>query len=260
MAILSTDITIPVLCPIQFAEPADTEFYPYQQHYVGKLNTDTDFMMLIPPAWGADGTAIYLKAYNVKGALVTSYTLTKATNGAFHYAHTEIIISDFNDAQIVQFNLLRGSTSLATSVYYETFPKYTKHLKRIAFTNSANDWNVVFTGRTFRVTIECGFNPNDYAAKSSKQDFQDQSWTNQTIYAQPYDTEVLSIGGNQGIPNWLYKKLNAILMCDTISILDGASYINYELAQGAELEKIDQTYDGLARYKVELQRTNTFAQ
>ena len=253
--IYSSQIVIPPLCPIQFSEPKEVEFYPYQKHYVGKLNVASDFMIMIDSVLYASANAITMIAFNVKTLrTIKTYTLTKhELSTGIYYAKCSLSGLTSTNQEIIMFSINIDDEVLADSLYY-VIPKYTKNLKTIGYSNSENDWNTVFGD--FRIDVECGFNPNDLRAKGMKEDYQEQDMMNKVIYSQPYSTEILSIGGNQGIPNWLYEKLNAIFMCDEITI-NGESY---SVAQGADLEKIDQTYDGLARYKIELQKENNYAQ
>lgn len=253
--IYSANITIPALCPIQFREPAETVLYPMSQYYAGKFNASTDFMFLINSTLFADSALLTLAVVNTAGKVIKTYSITKYTlSTGNYYAKCAIALSDFNSHELITFKLYSGSTLLATSVLYESKPRYVKHLAKIEYTNSENDWNTVFGN--FAIYVEAGFHPNDFKAEGMKEDFQDQEITNQVIYSQPYETETLSIGGHQGIPNWLYLKINAILLCDGVKV-NGETYSQ---AQGAKLEKIDQTYDGLGRYKIELQKENTYAQ
>ena len=250
----SSDIVIPILCPLQFSSPSELEFYPYQQLYVGKLAAPTEMMVLISGALNSGGD-ITLRAFNIYGALRKTYLFEKQVlSSGQYYAKGYLTPADFNTGEILTFKLFGGDTLLADSVYYEANPRYTKDLKTITFSNSINDWNTVFG--VFSITVECGFNPNDFKAKGAKEDFQDQNYLNEIVFSQPYATEVLTVGGTQGIPNWLYEKINGILMCSSIDIVG----VNYEVAAGATFDKIDQTYAGLARYGIELQKSDNFVQ
>lgn len=249
-------VTIPTLCPIQFAEPTDSSYYPYQDSYIGKLNVDSTIMFLITQGDYVAQDECTLLMFNAKTKKLISITyMTKVQLSASYHYVTATLDGTLAANTLVYFEIqYAGDDSIARSLIYEAKPKYTKHLKTIGYTHSENDWNTVFGN--YAISVECGFNPNDFKATADTENYQDQNVVNNIIYGQPYSTEILSIGGNQGIPNWMYEKLNAIFMCDTITIAGVA----YTVANGASLEKIDQTYDGLARYKIELQKTNTFSQ
>ena len=122
------------------------------------------------------------------------------------------------------------------------------------------DFNMVKPIEYF-LSLEGGFNPNDFKPAGSKEEFFDQDYMNTVMFAQPYETEQLSFGGALGIPNWLAAKLNYVLMCPDLGIFSGTDdqyrdvYEKYELANGGNFEKQSNTYAGLATYKVQLQDT-----
>lgn len=253
--IYSSDINIPILSPIQFQGATSTKIYPLQEKYIGKISSETEFTVLITEEQYNSVDEFVLKVVNHNGVSRANYEMQKMTlSTGFYYAKCAIDAPAFPVADVIQFGLFFGTTLMADSVWYEANPRAEKHYRTIRYTNSVNDWGTIFGD--FAILVEAGFNPNDMAFKGVKEDFQDQNAVNTMVYSQPYYTETLSIGGTIGIPNWLAAKLNAIFMCDSI-LLNGRLY---EPAKGASLEKIDQTYDGLARYKIELQRRSAYSQ
>lgn len=253
--ILSNDIALPILCPIQFREPVSVDLYPYQRQYVGKIAHDTYLMFGINAAMLEDDVVIEFKAYSDRGIYLKSYDVTKhSLSEDYAYADCTILAADFSTRQKVMFKILVNGDVMAQSLIYEMKPSYTKHLSLIEYTNSENDFGTVFG--TFRLFVEAGFNPNDFKAKGDREDYQDQNMINRVIYSQPYCIETFSIGGSQGIPNWLYEKLNSVFMCDSIKI----NGVSYEVAKGSDMEKMDNTYDGLGRYQIELQKNTEYLQ
>jgi hypothetical protein len=160
----------------------------------------------------------------------------------------------------IQFELYHGSTKIADSVVYERNPSYTSDLKTISFSSSVNDFGVIFNNSTydptFKLYVECGFIPNGFKTKSNKEDFTDQNMDNSVIFAMPYETETLTLGDSLGIPNWLVRKLNYVFMLENI-LIDAVKYVP---TPEANIELVENTYNGLGIYSIELQKTNTFFQ
>ena len=108
----------------------------------------------------------------------------------------------------------------------------------------------------FSLFVECGFVPRDFRGEQETEDFLDQTLTNETVYGNHYEIHPLTIGDNGGIPNWLAYKVMSATLCDTFQI-DG---VDYERVNGSKFEKVEDTENGLAIYKVDLQTENTYLQ
>lgn len=108
----------------------------------------------------------------------------------------------------------------------------------------------------FSISIECGFIPRDFRGEQETEDYLDQSLTNETIYGNHYEVNPLTIGDNGGVPNWLAYKMMCATLCDTFKIDD----IQYKRVNGSKFEKVEDTENGLAIYKVDLQTENTYLQ
>lgn len=125
--------------------------------------------------------------------------------------------------------------------------------------SSSSDY-VFLTGfkreRTFYIDLECGFIPRDFRGEQETEDYLDQSLTNETIYGNHYEVNPLTIGDNGGIPNWLAYKIMCATLCDTFKIDD----VEYKRVNGSGFEKVEDTENGLAIYKVDLQTENTYLQ
>lgn len=108
----------------------------------------------------------------------------------------------------------------------------------------------------FSIQLECGFIPMDNRDEIMVEDYMEQDMVNDTLYGEVYEVIPLTIGDGKGIPNWLRKKVSRALMCTDFYIDD----IQYERIDGAKIEKVDDTYKGLAIYKVDLQRKINYLQ
>lgn len=252
--IYSTEITIPVLCPINFSENVETYYYPHQDKFTPVMLENTRVMAIISAGVYSGGN-VYLNMVDAETDILISETvMTKAALGStYKYVSAD---TNFNTAHRYVYFTIGQSTILAKSSVYELNPKDTNLFKTLHYNNAKNDWNQVFTATDLKMYIPCGFNPTNYTSKRRVENYQDQDIQNINIYAQPYETEMLTIGTPTGLPNWMYRKLNAVFACDTIKI-NGAQY---RVAEGAELEKKMQTYDGLNILEIELQPINNYAQ
>jgi hypothetical protein len=59
-----------------------------------------------------------------------------------------------------------------------------------------------------------------------------------------------------GVPNWLAYKIMSATLCDNFKI-DG---VEYKRIEGSAFEKIEDTENGLATYRVDLQTENNYLQ
>jgi hypothetical protein len=261
MAILTTEIQVPVLCPINFSEPTELLYYPEQEKYIPKIKSGSQpFQIRISDTYYNDAVnAITLKMLDIDGVVGSPITLTKAMlSTGFYYAYCDLNVG--TDSGYVQFELYHGTTRIAESLVYERNPTYTSDLKTITFSSTINDFGVIFNHSsydpTFKLCVECGFIPSGFKVKSNKEDFTDQNMDNSVIFAMPYETEILTLGDSLGIPNWLVRKLNYIFMLQTV-LIDSIQYVP---TPEANIELVEGTYKGLGIYSIELQKTNTFYQ
>jgi hypothetical protein len=257
--IYSTEILIPTLCPIHFGDIEEVGFYPQQQAYIPKLNGDTPIQFRISDTYALSATKIYLKMFNQNGQVGSSIECVKNSISYFSYCECTTNIGSAND--FVWFELWYASTKLAKSVEYERNPAYTADLKRIAYTNESNDFNMVFfnaSTTTFYIDVECGFKPDGFESKISTQDFQDQQFSNDQTYGMPYAEKKLTIGDNIGIPTWMWELTNAVFLLSYVSITDDNSVtVNYKRANGAKVDLKEATDMGLGVYEIALQKNET---
>ena len=104
--------------------------------------------------------------------------------------------------------------------------------------------------------IECGFKPMDVRTEQQAEDYLEQNMTNEMVYGDIYEVKPLTIGDTKGIPTWRYVQMHRIFMCDNVTI-DGEIHDRIE---GAKMEKVEDTENGLAVYKIDLQTDINYLQ
>lgn len=259
------NIQISELCPIQFTEPREYEFYNMQQEYVGKIkNFGFDLQILISEAVYNSGLELYAYLTDENDEILNSKILTfiELSTG-YYYANVNLDASFFSgiNNKLCRFKLIDNeSETLADSVWYLINPIYTKDLKKIKCFHNENDWNTIFidgeTNYNFWIDVECGFIPRDGRDEQETDDFIEQDMLNDTVYGDGYKVDPLTIGGSMGVPNWLRNKLFRYFLCDNVTIdNEEVKRIN-----GAKIEKIEDCENGLATYKIDLQTTNNYLQ
>jgi len=258
-----TNIQVAELCTLQFREPRDYQMYPEQvERYCPKIvDQELKVQVLISSALhSADN--LYLRIYNENDVKITEKKFTVATLGTYYYAtatFTDVEIAAIAENTVCYFAIETNNavTVYATSVWYTINPAYTDDLKQITFTNSTNDWNVIFgSGTLFTITLECGFIPLDSTDEQETEDFIEQNMVNETVFGDEYEVLGFTLGDSVGIPNWLRKKISRASLCSTFKI-DG---VEYTRAQGSKMEKVTDTYNGLAVYRINLQTTKNYLQ
>ena len=140
-----TNIIVPELCVLQFSEPTETEYYPEQYKYMPEILTlGSCIQIMISETLYTSGNLI-LKAINCDGHKIGEYSFTKCKlSDGFYYAQTMIDFISINEDSVAKFEIWNYNTKLADTVWYKIFPSYTDNVKKILFSHSDNDYNVVF--------------------------------------------------------------------------------------------------------------------
>lgn len=262
------NIQVAELCTLQFREPREYVMYPEQADmYCPKIGiTKLIRVQVLVSEAIATADELYLRAYTDKGYLVASlekqFTIAEtAVDSGFFYADAILEVADLADVDedtIAYFSIenLDKSTIYASSLWYKINPLYTGDLKYIDYAHGSNDWNVQFNSNTFRIWVECGYVPIDSRDEQETEDFVQQNMVNELTYGDEYEVIGLTFGGVEGIPNWLRKKISRASLCDTFEVNDEP----ITRIQGAKMEKVADTYSGLAIYKLDVQTTNNYLQ
>ena len=91
--------------------------------------------------------------------------------------------------------------------------------KLITYRNSANDQSVIFaTGIRFNIRVEAHdrHTPKTLVPKSVDSIYSNDLGGYMTLYANPFETYRINIGGVRGIPDYLEKIVNRAFGCDTL--------------------------------------------
>jgi len=256
-------IKVADLCTLQFREPLEYGMYPEQtEMYIPKITEqELKVQVLVAPSVVVNGN-LYIQIIKENGVVVLEKTFAISTLllGTYYYAtvtFTANEIAAIAENTICYFSILDVGTEIASSVWYEINPVYKGDLKKITYGHGENDYNVIFlTGTEFSLTVEAGFVPIDSRDEQDTEDFIEQNMTNQTVYGDEYEVVGLTLGDGNGIPNWLRKKISRASLLDTFKV-DGTEYVR---VQGSKMEKVTDTYKGLAVYKIDLQTTINYLQ
>lgn len=259
------NIQISELCPIQFAEPIEKEMYHIQLKYFPKIvSFGFDFQILISEFLYnlAGGLNLVVVDENDNTVSTTPFVL-KNLSGAIYYANInilEVIFGGLSNA-LVQYKVVDTDNNvLAKSVWYIIRPSTVYDIKKIQYSNSENNWNTIFIDGdsvyNFWLDIECGFIPKDSRDEQEIDDFIEQDMTNDTVYGDGYEVAPLTIGDSMGIPNWLRTKTFRAFFCDNVTV-DSSEV---KRIKGAKMEKVDDCENGLANYKIDVQRPSNYLQ
>ena len=275
-----TNIQISELCPLQFTEPRSTDFYPAANEYCGKISGSSDLVVqvLISETLYVNDYN-YIRVFDINGniKLTVPFSVSLLSAG-YYYANATITKSQLNTLGrdfIGYFDIYDAEIEnvLADSVWYTINPTFQNDLQEIEYTHEENDYNTVFKHGAntykFKIWVEGGFIPKDERDEQEVEDFIQQDMVNETVYGDEYVVEPFTLGDNiSGVPNWLRKKFSRISLLDSVKIKQMVNFgetntnekVEYKRVSGAKLEKIEDTKNGLATYKIDLQTLNNYLQ
>ena len=289
-----TNIQISELCPLQFTEPRSTNFYPAANEYCGKISGSSDLVVQVlisEDVYSAD--SMYIKILDTNGVEVDRATFNKTLlSSGYYYANATFTASqlrsigkNFNGYfeiyyektviinPLPPFEVDFVVTKLADSVWYIINPTFQNDLQEIEYTHEENDYNTIFKHGAntykFKIWVEGGFIPKDERDEQEVEDFIQQDMVNETVYGDEYVVEPFTLGDNiSGVPNWLRKKFSRISLLDSVKFKQMVNFgetntneqVEYKRVSGAKLEKIEDTKNGLATYKIDLQTLNNYLQ
>lgn len=253
--ILDEHIQVSELCPIQFREPVSSADYPLQFEYTPKILDEIRVQFLISKDI-YENHSVRLNVKTETGYTIKSIVCSKQElSEGFYYSNAWLDLSDIQD-QMVYFEIYTDQL-VAKSLWYYVNPKQRKHLRKISYNHYPNDWNMIFDEDYFFFFVEGGMIPMDSRIEQETEDFIEQDMTNETVYGDSYEVQPFTFGlAGDGIPNYLRNKINRALICNSFMV-DSVDYIR---TNGAKLEKTDDTYNGLAIYKIDLQTIKNYLQ
>lgn len=272
------NIQISELCPIQFSEPKETDFYDAQLKYCGKIYQGTPVVLqflISEDVYNGDLLWVDIKNKNNDIIITKTCSLYELSDG-YYYAMCEFNVEDLSEiqpntfaffevkytytVQVDVFTVENITVLLSDSLWYVINPSYTRDLKTLSITHSENDWNTVFLDGEnqykFYLNVECGFIPKDERDEFETDDFIEQNMTNDTVFGDMYVVEPVTFGDNIGIPNWLRRKISRWILCDEFKI----DSVEYKRTNGSKLEKTDDIENGNGIYKIDMQTINNYLQ
>lgn len=257
-------IEIPDLCPLYFGSVREPIFFYKQDNYIPKMISNTQLVIWINSDMYAStdefklhltNGRVILHTFDFEKKILDGYDESIETDKEYYYIQTEIDIASF-DNMIVSFEVWKGSEKLADTGAYEILPYYTDDLKVLTYTHRINDYNSLFfvedTPINYSITIEGGFDANNFITEGRSKSFQNQMGYDTLLSALPIDKETFIIGDVYGIPNWLISIISRILCLSKVTI-DGEEFSKFE---DSEIERVN-SQGGMAQYKIELQSKNT---
>lgn len=257
-------IVIPELCPIQFTEPVESAYYRMQYDFTPIVVGGTKVIFF------TENDNVYeLKLVDENGLVLYSIAgePTELSDGYFYivFEVSEILFEN----KVAQFVILdEDDVVLAESVWYIVNPDDTSLVKRIEYNHSENDYNMIFTeDEPFAIDLVCGFKPQDARVEEETEDFLEQNMVNETIDGDQYLVTPITF---DNIPAWMAVKLARVFKCDFVEIstleLDEDYNVNlttlgeYKRVNGSKIEKVEDTYKGLANYKIDIQKNENYIQ
>ena len=141
------NISIPILCPLQFKEPVAHNIYTEQARYMQPLVTgNMRLCVLISEELYNSSNIMSIKmlSYN-DDILKTVNFYKKILSDGYYYATATFF--DFAEAwndNCVYFKIYDGENVLADSVYYMANPTYQGDIKNIKYTHNENEWDTIF--------------------------------------------------------------------------------------------------------------------
>jgi hypothetical protein len=122
----------------------------------------------------------------------------------------------------------------------------------LEYTHNRNHYDIAFeTGIQFRFRIPGGL--SEYTPGNNRVVYIDQPNNIVQLSGKAFATQKLYIGGPLGVPDWVAEKVNAILLCSSITI-DGKPYVAVE---GAKLDATREPGYPMAGWNVEVRRTKS---
>lgn len=143
--IYSSEIQIPILCPLYFGSNRESFFYRKQDKYVPKIISDINIFFWISEKL-YNGNNLSLGIKNEFGVITyESLDVSSIGSGDNLYYYCYGTIEKGLETKCVTFQLWDDKyTLLADTIIYEINPIYDKDLKIIQYTHYENDYDMVF--------------------------------------------------------------------------------------------------------------------
>jgi hypothetical protein len=93
-------------------------------------------------------------------------------------------------------------------------------------------------GEPFYFRCPAKFFPQNEEYGSEDNAFRDQEYAPSLLSSEAYTTYGLTVGGPQGVPTWVGRKLNAILSCTELYLGEVGSEAQFVKSDGAKIERV----------------------
>jgi len=175
--ILSKDIAFSELCPIEFTQPKELNFYPEQGEFIGSISNNTFFQCRISqslynaPSALNNNEPCSLKVVmrNLDEVLNTFYLsrskLTRVDAGANNHYYATCWILPSAYVGKAYFEVWNVDELLAESLVYNINPDYDECLKTIQYSHKKNDFETIFNERMTVVDVPVISVPNIISIK-----------------------------------------------------------------------------------------------
>lgn len=153
-----------------------------------------------------------------------------------------------------QVEMIFGAGGTETRMISEVLYVKSDHPDTLLFEFSCqnNEQGAIFQHReVFSFRVEGAL--HNYQPGTNDVVFEDEPANLVRLSATPFDTFKLSIGGGAGVPDWVVKKLNKILACDTV-LIDGRQFVKPE---NAKWEKKTEDGSPLSGWSIDLRPAKT---
>jgi hypothetical protein len=134
------------------------------------------------------------------------------------------IISEFKlnlsrlDENLYDVEIQNESTIIRQTKIQILLPRELADTVLIECTNYINDFDTIFTGRSFSFRVEGGIYQGEIEQNIKNETFRDQRYKSYQLSAIPYQTKTLTIGTCDGVPQWVGNKINWIFSVSNVYV------------------------------------------
>jgi hypothetical protein len=213
-----------------FTETSFTTPLIYIYYYLGEMYVDIDLSNTVFYASNLD--SFYVELYNEDDTLLETKNI------------------DYTDEDFCHFDLDAGNYYIKAYCSLGDDDPSLIGQSVIFYTDGTAIFNVTEDDNSFFFRCEGGIKPNSDINKTNATDFSDQEDEVIPLHQNPYNTFLLTIGSNEGVPIWVRDKLNHIFSLNELR-LNWIDVTKASEIKSFEAEPIEET--GNKILKIELQ-------
>lgn len=205
-------------------------------------------------------TPVVVNLYSCSGTLISTTTLTNVSNPAIvspvqlWQGTVDLSILAGSDGGYY-LEVLAGTSGTQAKLISEGLWVKSDWPGTILFeyTSTLNKQATVFVGTGFNPAMRVqGFIDNRMKPKYKGAFYVDQPQNIQILNSIPYETDELWVTGDDGVPDWVIKKVSRIMLLNSVAI-EG---IDYSLDEGAEWEETFTPGNPKKYWKAEIRKTS----